>query len=111
MALEVLVAEALEEEALAAGFRKSFNNQIYFEVKRMGLFGKKKKFDEHDPDINCPRCHVPMFKKTRMGVTIDKCKKCDGIWLDGGEIEKILMKIQEEQKKFREKQKVKKKKA
>lgn len=70
----------------------------------MGLFGKKKEL-EHDPEINCPRCHVPMFKKTRMGVTIDKCKKCDGIWLDGGEIEKILVKITEEQKKFREKQK------
>jgi len=46
-----------------------------------------------------------MIKKSRMGVTIDKCGKCEGIWLDSGEIEKILMKIQEEQKKFMEKQK------
>ncbi|MBW2991049.1 zf-TFIIB domain-containing protein [Candidatus Woesearchaeota archaeon] len=78
----------------------------------MGLFKKKKKrFEIHDPEIDCPRCHVPMIKKTRMGVTIDKCKKCDGIWLDGGEIEKILKKIQEEQRKFRERQKKSKKKA
>jgi len=37
-----------------------------------------------------------------MGVTIDKCKKCGGIWLDSGEIEKILIRIKEENKKKRE---------
>ena len=77
----------------------------------MGLFSKKKKKKrfEHDPIIKCPRCNVNMIKKTRMGVTIDKCKRCDGIWLDGGEIEKILMRIEEERKKFREQQRKKKK--
>jgi len=75
----------------------------------MVLFGKKKSFGlKYDPVINCPRCGVPMIKKTRMGVTIDKCKKCDGIWLDGGEIEKILMRIDEERKKFTKQQKKKK---
>ncbi len=76
----------------------------------MGLFGKKKTDDKDDPEIDCPRCHIPMIKKTRHGVTIDKCKKCDGLWLDGGEIEKILMKVAEEQKKFKEQQKAKQKK-
>jgi len=74
----------------------------------MGLFKKKITYDDHDPEIECPRCNIPMIKKTRHGVTIDKCKKCEGIWLDGGEIENILIKVQEEQKKFKEKQKKKK---
>ncbi len=75
----------------------------------MGLFKKKKAkkmyLNEKDPVIDCPRCNVKMVKQTKMGVTIDKCKKCDGIWLDGGEIEKILAKIAEEQKKFEQKKK------
>lgn len=74
----------------------------------MSWFRCKQKEDEEDPIINCPRCDKPMIKQTQMKVTIDKCKKCDGIWLDGGEIEKILEKIQEEQKKFKAKKKVKK---
>ena len=87
------------EEDLAV----DFNNKKHFEVISMGLFSKKVRYDEHDPEINCPRCGVSMIKKTRHSVTIDKCKKCDGIWLDGGEIEKILIKINEEQKKFKKK--------
>ena len=75
----------------------------------MGLFGKKKVVED-DPIIDCPRCHVPMIKRTRMGVTIDKCKKCEGIWLDGGEIDNILFKIDEERKKFEQRQKSKGKK-
>lgn len=76
----------------------------------MGLFTKKNNYEKDDPEIDCPRCHIPMLKKTRMGVTIDKCKKCDGIWLDGGEIEKILVKIEEERKRFKQRQKKSKKK-
>lgn len=94
---------------------EDFNKQIDYEVKRMGLFSiqhrkrekkekkkKKKSGYQHDPIINCPRCNIPMIKKTKMGVTIDKCKKCGGIWLDSGEIEKILIRIKEENKKKRE---------
>jgi len=77
-------------------------NQRFRGIK-MGLFKKKVYLNEKDPEINCPRCKVKMIKKTKQEVTIDKCKKCDGIWLDGGEIEKILVKISEEQKKFKKK--------
>jgi Zn-finger nucleic acid-binding protein len=79
---------------------------LYSKVINMSWFCcAKKKEVKNDKIINCPRCKFPMIKKSRMGVTIDKCGKCEGIWLDSGEIEKILMKIQEEQKKFMEKQK------
>jgi Zn-finger nucleic acid-binding protein len=54
------------------------------------LFSSKKK---QEPRLNCPRCDLEMIKKKRMGVTIDKCGKCGGIWLDNGEIEKILEKL------------------
>jgi hypothetical protein len=75
----------------------------------MGLFGKRK--EKSDPVLNCPRDNTPMVKKSKMGVTIDKCEKCQGIWLDGGEIENILVKVNEERKKLEQRQnKAKKKK-
>lgn len=55
---------------------------------------KEKGKDRIDSIIDCPRCHGPMVKKSSMGVTIDKCERCDGIWLDGGEIENIISRIE-----------------
>ncbi|MDD5650382.1 MAG: zf-TFIIB domain-containing protein [Candidatus Nanoarchaeia archaeon] len=40
--------------------------------------------------LKCPRCNINMEKITKKGITIDKCKKCKGLWLDNGEIEKLL---------------------
>lgn len=39
----------------------------------------------------CPRCDTGvLIEKPRMGVTIDACLGCRGIWLDRGELEKLL---------------------
>lgn len=42
----------------------------------------------------CPRCHHPMLKQDVKydgdNVEIDRCGKCGGIWLDKGEIERIM---------------------
>ncbi len=40
--------------------------------------------------MKCPRCNIGMEKKTKQGITIDKCKKCGGLWLDKGEIERLI---------------------
>ena len=68
---------------------------------RMGLldyFKMRKSAAEHrqveDKGINCPRCSKLMIKKTRQGLTIDKCMSCGGIWLDKGEIYKIIDNLQ-----------------
>ena len=76
----------------------------------MGWFccGKKKKvkmITGSEDVIDCPRCGVPMIHKSKLGVTVDKCLKCDGLWLDGGEIEKILLRVQEEQNIYNKKNK------
>ena len=59
----------------------------------MGLFSFVKAKSNADKVIRCPRCAVQMQKKSRQGVTIDKCRKCGGIWLDKGEIENIASKL------------------
>lgn len=40
--------------------------------------------------MNCPRCTSPLSELDRDGITIDRCAGCRGIWLDRGELEKLL---------------------
>lgn len=40
--------------------------------------------------MNCPRCRDDLRQTERTGVVIDFCPRCRGVWLDGGELEKII---------------------
>lgn len=38
----------------------------------------------------CPNCEIIMNEVIKINVTIDVCPKCMGIWLDKGELERII---------------------
>lgn len=38
----------------------------------------------------CPICRVPLVMSERQGVEIDYCPQCRGVWLDRGELDKII---------------------
>jgi hypothetical protein len=38
----------------------------------------------------CPLCKEPLQTAERHGVEIDYCLKCRGVWLDRGELDKII---------------------
>jgi uncharacterized protein len=41
--------------------------------------------------MNCPSCaHVQLLMSERQGVEIDYCPQCRGVWLDRGELDKII---------------------
>jgi uncharacterized protein len=40
--------------------------------------------------MNCPICNVTLQLAERQGVEIDFCPKCRGVWLDRGELDKIV---------------------
>lgn len=40
--------------------------------------------------MQCPVCSVDLQMMERQGVEIDYCPKCRGVWLDRGELDKIL---------------------
>lgn len=40
--------------------------------------------------MTCPHCSVPLVMSERQGVEIDYCPQCRGVWLDRGELDKIL---------------------
>ena len=38
----------------------------------------------------CPVCKIPLVMSDRQGVEIDYCPQCRGVWLDRGELDKII---------------------
>lgn len=40
--------------------------------------------------MNCPVCSTELKVADRQGIEIDFCPKCRGVWLDRGELEKII---------------------
>lgn len=42
------------------------------------------------PLLVCPNCDGGMREVDRNGVHIDVCTQCRGVWLDRGEMEKLL---------------------
>lgn len=49
------------------------------------------------PLLLCPNCNASMQNVNRSGVEIDMCPSCRGVWLDRGELEKLLAGQREEQ--------------
>lgn len=41
-------------------------------------------------ELMCPKCHGPMRQYERGGVTVDQCTECRGIFLDRGELERLV---------------------
>lgn len=42
--------------------------------------------------MKCPNCEQTLVMTERQGVEIDYCPKCRGVWLDKGELDKIIEK-------------------
>ncbi len=40
--------------------------------------------------MNCPNCNLPLTIAERHRVEIDYCQQCRGVWLDRGELDKII---------------------
>lgn len=40
--------------------------------------------------MKCPNCNETLVMTERSGVEIDYCPNCRGVWLDRGELDKII---------------------
>lgn len=38
----------------------------------------------------CPRCDGDLTPRQRAGIEVDVCSNCRGVWLDRGELDKLL---------------------
>ncbi len=48
------------------------------------------------PLLMCPNCNASMSEVKRNDVAFDMCPACRGVWLDRGELEKIIAGVQGE---------------
>ena len=40
--------------------------------------------------MKCPKCQADLMISDRQGIEIDFCPQCRGVWLDRGELDKIV---------------------
>jgi hypothetical protein len=80
----------LEEEGLVVAEPEA-TGKLYLNLKVKKMADKKEKIVKiyGEELFICPRCKVKMEKLKKNNVIIDVCKKCKGMWLDHGEMEKL----------------------
>jgi len=44
----------------------------------------------NDQGLLCPLCNIELRMSDRQGIEIDYCPNCRGVWLDRGELDKII---------------------
>jgi Zn-finger nucleic acid-binding protein len=40
--------------------------------------------------MQCPNCQATLLMSERQGIEIDYCPQCRGVWLDRGELDKLI---------------------
>ena len=40
--------------------------------------------------MKCPNCNISLVMTDQNGIEIDYCPECRGVWLDRGELDKII---------------------
>src|SRR3546814_8673260 len=46
--------------------------------------------EAHPTAMACPACRTGLVMSERQGIEIDYCPACRGVWLDRGELDKII---------------------
>lgn len=52
--------------------------------------------------MKCPTCNIALTMTERSGIEIDYCPQCRGVWLDRGELDKIIERSASSQPKERD---------
>jgi Zn-finger nucleic acid-binding protein len=45
--------------------------------------------------MKCPKCGTLLNEVTKVGISIDVCDRCLGVWLERGELEKITARLRQ----------------
>ncbi len=70
---------------------------IYFAERDRELLERLKahlrKVETEKAQLHCPKCPGVLETYTFQGVTLDRCRKCGGVWMDSGELEGVVRKL------------------
>jgi len=58
--------------------------------KRQALKTEARETERRQHYQKCCKCGADLVEEEFHGVTIDRCPECNGIWLDAGEIERLM---------------------
>ena len=80
-------------------FDERANEDVYFAAKEYELIeGMKAEFQKAELArregriVNCPKCPGKLERYKLMDFVLERCVRCEGIWLDKGELKGILRK-------------------
>ncbi|HKP86879.1 MAG TPA: zf-TFIIB domain-containing protein [Blastocatellia bacterium] len=73
--------------------RKKALEEDYFRRKEQEAVEKMRAKREADQAkasaTGCPKCDGTLVEINHDGVLVDRCDKCEGVWLDKGELERL----------------------
>lgn len=69
----------------------------FFADKDRALVEKMRQQKSGPPDagaavgahMRCPKCGEALGSTTHLGVTVEECPRCGGVWLDKGELDEL----------------------
>jgi len=78
--------------------KPSKTEEEYFTKRDMELLKKKRQQAQTEAEqteraqhyMKCPKCGADLKQEEFHGVTIERCPEDKGIWLDAGEIERLM---------------------
>lgn len=50
--------------------------------------------------MKCPKCGGDLVEVEHEGIKVDRCKSCQGVFFDAGELDELLLKKQDEKRSF-----------
>jgi len=75
---------ALKKSIRVEGKKTTFSNNY------LTVFKAVINYSREVMNMQCPVCNIDLLLAERNGIEIDYCSKCRGIWLDRGELDKII---------------------
>ncbi len=70
--------------------------RLEFERRRQALAEQESRAGEEErlrvlavARERCPKCGAPLVAVPYRGIELDKCSRCQGVWLDFGELEQV----------------------
>jgi ribosomal protein L37AE/L43A len=74
--------------------REKSLEEEYFRRKEQELIeqmrAKRAEEERRASAIQCPKCEGTLVELKFEDVQIDRCNKCNGVWLDSGELERLI---------------------
>jgi Zn-finger nucleic acid-binding protein len=86
--------------------KKKSQEEEYFRRKEQEAIEKMRAHREAErqareaagKSLQCPKCDGALAEVTLGNVAIDRCNKCNGVWLDAGELELLIDREEREEK-------------